>query len=42
MLGTPDDYKISLQKKKEVKEGINFQKTDDFLYDDIESEFGEE
>lgn len=42
MLGTPDDYKISLQKKKEVKEGINFKKTDDFLFDDIESEFGEE
>ncbi len=41
LLGTPDDYKISLQKSKDVKAGIEFTKTDDFLFEDIESEFEE-
>jgi hypothetical protein len=41
LLGTPDDYKISLQKSKDVKAGIEFTKTDDFLFKDIESEFEE-
>ncbi len=39
ILGTPDDYKISLQKNKDVKAGVQFQRTDDFLFDNIESEF---
>jgi hypothetical protein len=39
MLGKPDDFKISLKKNKELKKGVQFKKTDDFLFDDIESEF---
>lgn len=39
MLGKPDDFKISLKKNKEIKSGVQFKKTDDFLFDDIESEF---
>lgn len=41
MLGKPDNYKISLQKNKDIKAGKSFQKTDDFLFDDIDSEFEE-
>jgi hypothetical protein len=41
LLGTPDDYKISLEKNKDLKKGIHFTKTDDFLFKDIESEFEE-
>ncbi|MDP5091880.1 MAG: AsmA-like C-terminal region-containing protein [Polaribacter sp.] len=41
MLGKPDDFKISLKKNKEIKSGVQFKKTDDFLFDDIESEFQE-
>ena len=41
LLGTPDDFKISLEKNKDVKKGIQFTKTDDFLFKDIESEFEE-
>ncbi len=39
LLGTPDDYKISIQKNKDVKSGIHFKRTDDFLFEDLESEF---
>jgi hypothetical protein len=41
LIGTPDDYKISLEKNKDAKNGIHFTKTDDFLFEDIESEFEE-
>ncbi len=41
MLGKPDDFKISLKKNKEIKSGTQFKKTDDFLFDDIDSEFKE-
>ncbi|TAD82967.1 MAG: DUF3971 domain-containing protein [Bacteroidetes bacterium] len=37
--GTPQDYKISLQKNKALKAGEAFKKTEDFMFDDIESEF---
>ncbi len=39
MQGKPNDYKISLQKNKDIKAGNSFQKTDDFLFDKLESEF---
>ena len=41
LIGTPDDYKISLEKNKDAKNDIHFTKTDDFLFEDIESEFEE-
>lgn len=37
--GTPDNYKLSLEKNKELKKGVQFQKTEDFLFKDIESEW---
>jgi hypothetical protein len=37
--GKTDDYKVTLQKNKDMKSGIQFKKTDDFLFDKIESEF---
>jgi len=33
--GTPSDYKISLQKNKDLKKGVSFQKDDTFLFDSI-------
>lgn len=39
MIGTPENYKISLQKNKDLKEGKVFKKSDDFLFNDLESEF---
>lgn len=39
IVGKPDDYKISLQKNKDIKAGKSFAKTDDFLFQEIESEF---
>lgn len=39
IVGKPDDYKISLQKNKDVKAGKGFTKTDDFLFQELESEF---
>jgi hypothetical protein len=41
LIGTLDDYKISLEKNKDLKAGIQFKKTDDFLFDDLESELEE-
>lgn len=40
--GRPEDFTISLQKNKNVKAGVAFSKSDDFLFDDIESEFEEQ
>jgi len=42
MIGTPEKYDIALQKNKDVKAGIHFNKEEDFLFDDIESEFDTE
>jgi hypothetical protein len=33
--GTPSDYKISLQKNKDLKKGVSFKKDDTFLFDSI-------
>jgi hypothetical protein len=41
LLGTPEKYDINLQKNKELKAGVRFDKTDDFLFKTIESEFEE-
>jgi hypothetical protein len=42
MTGTPEKYKIALQKNKDVKAGKKFKKTDDFLFKNLESEFENE
>jgi hypothetical protein len=39
IVGKPEDYKISLQKNKDIKAGKGFSKTDDFLFQELESEF---
>ena len=41
LLGTPEKYDINLQKNKELKAGVRFDKTEDFLFKTIESEFEE-
>ena len=36
--GYPEDFKISLQKKKNEQPGVHLSKTEDFLFDEIEAE----
>ncbi len=39
LTGTPDDFNIALRKNKDVKAGVQFNKTDDFMFEDLKSEF---
>lgn len=42
IVGKPDDYKISLQKNKEIKAGKSIEKANDFLFKELTAEFENE